>query len=62
MGSNFEWSPEKGWLFLQILSPLTGPSSFFLCSELTLKKKKKNPITHLVGEPPKWATKNLGSW
>ena len=60
MGSNFEWSPEKGWLFLQILSPLTGPSSFFLCSELTLKKK--NSITHLVGEPPVWATKNLGSW
>ena len=41
MGSNFGWSPEKGWLFLQILSPLTGPSSFFLFSELTLKKKKK---------------------
>ena len=39
MGSNFGWSPEKGWLFLQILSPLTGPNSFLLCSELTLKKK-----------------------
>ena len=37
MGSNFGWSPEKGRLFLQILSPLTGPSSFFLCGELTLK-------------------------
>jgi len=39
MGSNFGWSPEKGWLFLQILSPLTGPSSFLLCSELTFLKK-----------------------
>ena len=66
MGSNFEWSPEKGWLFLQILSPLTGPSSFFLCSELTLKKKKKKILSpiwweSLPSEQPKILVLGRGS-